>query len=130
MASNITIFIKGRAGRDAEQVALPGKAPFWKFSMAVEGGTKENPRTTWFEILDYSKNPKSRFVTKGMQVAVWSDSIYASSYTSKKDNKFHNNLNVFTYDVIVPQFSQAGQDAEQLQEGACDAEAKQDEYPF
>lgn len=69
---NLGIF-GGRLGRDAELHTVPASGEsVLNFSVAVDIGTRDNPKTQWVECAIFGKRAQSleRWLTKGVKVTV------------------------------------------------------------
>lgn len=68
---NLGIFT-GRLGRDAELNKIPTGDPVCNFSVAVEVGTKANPKAMWVEAAIFGNRATAlhQYLVKGLKVTV------------------------------------------------------------
>lgn len=96
---NLGIF-GGRLGRDAELNSLPNGDPVLNFSVAVDVGTRDNPKTLWVECALYGKRAATMrpYLTMGLKVTV-SGRITLDTFTSSKDGQTKTTLKLSVNEV-------------------------------
>lgn len=102
---NIGIF-GGRLGRDAEMHTMRGTGdPVLNFSVAVDIGTRDNPKTQWVECALFGKRAEAlqKYLVKGVKVTV-TGRVSLEQFTSTKDGqtKTSMKLSVNEIDMHLP----------------------------
>lgn len=97
---NIGIF-GGRLGRDSELHTMRGSNdPVLNFSVAVDIGTRDNPKTQWVECALFGKRAEalSKYLVKGVKVTV-SGRVHLEQFTSTKDGQTKTSLKLSVNEV-------------------------------
>jgi single-strand DNA-binding protein len=84
---NLGIF-SGRLGKDAELGRRNAGDAVLNFSLAVDIGTKQEPKTMWVECALWGKRGEAlqQYLVKGMKVTV-TGRVSLDEYTSKQDGQ-------------------------------------------
>lgn len=96
---NLGIF-GGRLGKDAELNRRPGGDPVLNFSMAVDIGTKQEPRTMWIECALWGKRGEAlqSYLVKGTKVTV-TGRVSLDEYTSRTDGSKRTAMRVTVSEI-------------------------------
>lgn len=96
---NLGIF-GGRLGKDAELNRRTTGEPVLNFSLAVDVGTKQEPKTMWIECALWGKRGEAlqQYLTKGMKVTV-TGRISLDEYTSKQDGSKRTAMRVTVSEI-------------------------------
>lgn len=96
---NLGIF-GGRLGRDAELNRMGTGDPVLNFSVAVDVGTRDNPKTLWVECALFGKRAEalSKYLVKGTKVTV-SGRIGLDTFTSSKDGQTKTSLKLSVNEI-------------------------------
>ena len=85
------LFIIGNVGKDPESLLDKNNNQYTAFSVAVNSGTKENPRTDWIEVSCSFRLAEiaKLYVKKGMRIFVEGNPIF-SAYMNKDNQPLHS----------------------------------------
>lgn len=129
---NLGIFT-GRLGRDSETATVPNGDTVCNFSIAVEIGTKANPRVMWVECSLWGKRGESigKYLVKGTKVSV-AGRIGFEEYTKHdKTNGYRFLLNVNDIDMhSKPEQTANAYDAPKPTTASAPATINDDDLPF
>ena len=91
----LKLICTGNVGKDPESRADQNGNVFVTFTIAVSGGTKQNPRTTWLEVSCNGKLAETvtSYVTKGMKLLV--EGYPACNAYINKENKAVGTMRVY-----------------------------------
>ena len=126
---NLGIF-GGRLGKDAELNRRTTGDPVLNFSLAVDVGTKQEPKTMWIECALWGKRGEAlqQYLTKGMKVTV-TGRISLDEYTSKQDGSKRTAMRVTVSEIDM----HGGRDSQAAQPRAAapaGAEPEDGDIPF
>ena len=96
---NLGIF-GGRLGKDAELNRRTTGEPVLNFSLAVDIGTKQEPRTMWIECALWGKRGEALqpYLTKGSKVTV-TGRVSLDEYTSRTDGSKRTAMRVTVNEI-------------------------------
>lgn len=96
---NLGIF-GGRLGKDAELNRRTTGEPVLNFSLAVDVGTKQEPRTMWIECALWGKRGEALqpYLTKGTKVTV-TGRVSLDEYTSRTDGSKRTAMRVTVNEI-------------------------------
>jgi len=96
---NLGIF-GGRLGRDAELNHMSNGDPVCNFSLAVDIGTKDVPKTMWIECAVFGKRAETLhpYLTKGTKLTV-SGRVALDEYTSRTSGEKKTSLRLTCSDI-------------------------------
>lgn len=101
---NLGIF-GGRLGKDADINTMSNGDPVCNFSLAVDIGTRDNPKTMWVECAVFGKRAESLhpYLTKGTKVTC-SGRVSLDEYTSRQtgEKKTALRMTITEIDMHLP----------------------------
>ena len=125
---NLGIF-GGRLGKDAELNRRTTGEPVLNFSLAVDVGTKQEPKTMWIECALWGKRGEALqpYLIKGLKVTV-TGRISLDEYTSKQDGSKRTAMRVTVSEIDL----HGGRDqaAQPRQTAPAGAEPEEGDIPF
>jgi single-strand DNA-binding protein len=128
---NLGIF-GGRLGKDAELNRRATGEPVLNFSLAVDIGTRQEPKTMWIECALWGKRGEAlqQYLTKGSKVTV-SGRISLDEYTSKQDGSKRTAMRVTVNEIDLHSGrDQAAQPRQAAPAGAPADDDIDDHIPF
>jgi single-strand DNA-binding protein len=126
---NLGIF-GGRLGKDAELNSRTTGDPVLNFSLAVDVGTKQAPKTMWVECALWGKRGEAlqQYLVKGTKVTV-TGRISLDEYTSKQDGSKRTAMRVTVNEIDMHSSrDQAG--SQPRQAAPAGAEPEDGDIPF
>jgi single-stranded DNA-binding protein len=109
MPNKLLLQIEGHLGKSPEFLQPEGKKPYYRFSVGVNTGTKEAPKTVWVTVYDRSKPEwsQSPYLKKGDAVFVEGEP-WANGWQAKDGNN-RADLCVTTFKVLKIDWHKGGE---------------------